>query len=59
VLFFIVSNPGVTVNRIYRSLGLNPSPTRDYLKTLVDKGLIEDRPDESGAHHYFVKEAVA
>lgn len=56
ILFYIMSNPGATINRIWRDLKLNPGPVRDYLKTLVEKGLIEDRP-EGEVHHYHVKEA--
>lgn len=57
ILDFVQANPGATVNRIYRALELNPSPTRDYLKTLVKKGLIEDRPDGE-VHHYHAKDPV-
>lgn len=58
ILTFIASNPGATRNSIIKGLGLNPSPARTYLKSLVQHGLVKHDVDEQGFHHYTAKSTL-
>lgn len=52
ILEFIRDNPRVSTNRILTKLDLNPSPARKCIKALIERGLVTDRPDGKGNHHY-------
>lgn len=57
LLEHIEANPGISVNGLLRDLQTNPSPTRQYLKVLLDRELIEDRQDSTGHHYYATNRA--
>lgn len=54
ILAVITVQPGISVSGLVNALKMNPSPTRVCLKALTKHGLIEDRPDNNGHHHYHV-----
>ncbi len=54
ILQTITEKPGISVTGLVNALGMNPSPTRQCIKALLEHGMIEDRPDPQ-AHHYFRK----
>ena len=55
VLIHIRANPRITKNGIIEALKLNPSVVRDIMRTLIDKSLVIDEPDNEGRHHYTAK----
>lgn len=57
ILGYIRVNPGASPSGIHRKLVLNPSPARDCIRKLLDKGLIEDR-QEGSVHHYYARETT-
>lgn len=58
VLKHIISNPGITKNKIIHNLELNPSVVRGIMKTLLQCGLVSDAPDDQQYHHYSSKVRV-
>lgn len=56
ILGFIRENPGCSTNRIWNSLGINPSPARQCLKNLLEREMIEDAPNGEGHHRYTATE---
>lgn len=58
ILAYVGSNDRTTTNGIISGLKLNPSIARKCISVLVDRGLLKDRPDENGHHHYSVQATV-
>lgn len=55
ILTFIEANEGTTHNKIITGLEKNPGIVKKAIKALLDRGCIEDTPDENGYHHYSKK----
>lgn len=52
VLNFVVSNPGVSTNKIIEQLRMNPTVARKCIKSLMEHSKIKDEPTEAGYHSY-------
>lgn len=58
ILNFVVANPGTTTNGVISGLSMNPSVVRKCLTVLLERGRIEDRPDDKQHHHYTAKDVA-
>ena len=58
ILTHIRANPGSSRNSIITALDLNPSLVKKTIKTLMEHGLVQDKPDARGYHSYTAKESA-